>query len=80
MSAAANLARIAALTDIKPAIAIVLGSGLGGFVDTAEDAVTIPYTGLHIQLFVRDFKLIPLSRVIPTGSFESQIPYMDALD
>jgi purine-nucleoside phosphorylase len=46
MSAAANLARIAALTDIKPATAIVLGSGLGDFVDTAEDAVTIPYSEL----------------------------------
>ena len=46
MSAAANLARIAALTDIKPAIAIVLGSGLGGFVESAEDAVTIPYIEL----------------------------------
>ncbi len=46
MSAAANLARIAALTSLKPATAIVLGSGLGGFVDTAEDAVTIPYTEL----------------------------------
>ena len=46
MSAAANLARIAALTDIKPAIAIVLGSGLGGFVEAAEDAVTIAYTEL----------------------------------
>ncbi|HSG94523.1 MAG TPA: purine-nucleoside phosphorylase, partial [Afifellaceae bacterium] len=46
MSAAANLARITALTGLKPAIAIVLGSGLGGFVETAEDAVTIPYTEL----------------------------------
>ncbi len=43
MSADANLNRIAALTDIKPATAIVLGSGLGGFVETTEDAVTIPY-------------------------------------
>lgn len=46
MSAAANLARIAALTSLKPAIAVVLGSGLGGFVDAAEDAVSIPYTEL----------------------------------
>jgi len=43
MSAAANLARITAATDLRPATAIVLGSGLGGFVETAEDAVTIPY-------------------------------------
>jgi purine-nucleoside phosphorylase len=47
VSAAANLARIAALTGIKPATAIVLGSGLGSFVETAEDAVTIPYTELE---------------------------------
>ena len=46
MSAAANLARIAVLTAVKPATAIVLGSGLGGFVESAEDAVTIPYTEL----------------------------------
>ena len=46
MSAAANLARVAALTSLKPAIAVVLGSGLGGFVDTAKDAVSIPYTEL----------------------------------
>jgi len=47
MSAAANLARITALAGLKPATAIVLGSGLGGFVETAEDAVTIPYTELN---------------------------------
>jgi purine-nucleoside phosphorylase len=47
MSAATNLARIAALTDIEPATAIILGSGLGGFAETVEDAVTIPYGDLE---------------------------------
>ena len=43
MSVGANRDRIAAHTDLKPAVAIVLGSGLGGFVETVEGAVTIPY-------------------------------------
>ncbi|MDD7362918.1 MAG: purine-nucleoside phosphorylase [Peptoniphilus sp.] len=30
-------------TDLKPEIGIILGSGLGDFADTVEDAVRIPY-------------------------------------
>lgn len=38
---AANTIR--ALTSAKPRLAVVLGSGLGGFADEFEDAVRIPY-------------------------------------
>ena len=34
------------LTDIKPSIGIILGSGLGPFADTLENAVRIPYDNI----------------------------------
>jgi len=34
---------ICSVTDYRPAIALVLGSGLGDFADTLEEAVRIPY-------------------------------------
>lgn len=36
-------AAIRAATPLSPGIAVVLGSGLGGFADQVEEAVTIPY-------------------------------------
>src|SRR5215510_12817993 len=42
---------IRARTTVEPRIAIVLGSGLGGFADDFEDAVVIPYE--DIPGFVR---------------------------
>ena len=35
---------ICARVSIRPAIGLVLGSGLGGYADTLEDAVRIPYS------------------------------------
>lgn len=40
---AASAEYILSLTDYRPAIGLVLGSGLGDFADTLEDAVRIPY-------------------------------------
>ena len=40
----AAAAYIRALVSIRPAIGLVLGSGLGGYADTLEDAVRIPYS------------------------------------
>lgn len=40
------LARIRAVTDLKPEVALVLGSGLGPLADAIEDGVTIPYPEL----------------------------------
>jgi purine-nucleoside phosphorylase len=37
------LAAIAARTELRPRVGVVLGSGLGGFADAAEGAVEIPY-------------------------------------
>jgi purine-nucleoside phosphorylase len=37
------VAAIRARTDLRPAVGVVLGSGLGGFADAIEDAVEIPY-------------------------------------
>jgi purine-nucleoside phosphorylase len=37
------VAAIRARTDLRPAVGVVLGSGLGGFADAVEDAVEIPY-------------------------------------
>jgi purine-nucleoside phosphorylase len=37
---------IKARTSLRPAIGMVLGSGLGGLVDAVEDAVSIPYGDL----------------------------------
>ena len=34
---------ILAVTTLRPRLAVVLGSGLGGFADELEDAVRIPY-------------------------------------
>lgn len=43
-----NLAIIQSLAPgFKPAMAIVLGSGLGGLVDRLADAITIPYSALQ---------------------------------
>jgi purine-nucleoside phosphorylase len=39
----AAVAAVRARTDAKPAVGVVLGSGLGGFADALEDAVEIPY-------------------------------------
>ncbi len=39
----AAVAAIRARTDAQPRVALVLGSGLGGFADTLTDAVAIPY-------------------------------------
>lgn len=36
-------AAIAALTPLRPAVGVVLGSGLGGFAEEVEDPVEIPY-------------------------------------
>lgn len=38
--------RVAALTDLRPRIAVVLGSGLGDFADGVTDAVRIPFADL----------------------------------
>ncbi len=46
MSAEANRAIIAERTDIRPRLAMVLGSGLGGFVDTIADSEAIGYDEL----------------------------------
>ena len=35
---------ISSRVDIRPTIGLVLGSGLGGYADTLEDAVRIPYS------------------------------------
>lgn len=45
MSAAigAAVSAIVARTDLRPAVGIVLGSGLGGFADAVSDPVEIPY-------------------------------------
>ena len=40
----AAVAYIRAHVSIRPAIGLVLGSGLGGYADTLEDAVRIPYS------------------------------------
>jgi purine-nucleoside phosphorylase len=37
------VAAIGARSDLRPAIGVVLGSGLGGFADAVSDAVEIPY-------------------------------------
>ena len=37
------VATIAARTDVRPEVGVVLGSGLGGFADAVEDRVEIPY-------------------------------------
>ena len=42
---------IRARTNVEPRIAVVLGSGLGGFADDFEEAVAIPYE--EIPGFVR---------------------------
>ena len=42
-----NAAVIRSRTTHAPRIGIVLGSGLGGFVDTVADAVSIPYAELE---------------------------------
>jgi purine-nucleoside phosphorylase len=42
---------IRARINVEPRVAIVLGSGLGGFADDFEDAVAIPYE--EIPGFVR---------------------------
>ncbi len=42
-----NSARIAARTDLKPKVALVLGSGLGGLVETIAGSVHIPYGDLQ---------------------------------
>ncbi len=39
-------ALVRARTDLKPRIGLVLGSGLGAFADTVEDAVRFPFTDL----------------------------------
>ena len=39
----AAIAALAARTDVRPEVGIVLGSGLGSFADAVEDAVEIPY-------------------------------------
>ena len=39
----AAVSAIRTRTTIAPAVGVVLGSGLGGFADTVEDAVEIPY-------------------------------------
>jgi purine-nucleoside phosphorylase len=46
MTAEANRTIIGQRTELKPELAMVLGSGLGAFVETIEDAVTIPYDDL----------------------------------
>ena len=33
-------------TDLRPAIGLILGSGLGDFADTLEDAIRIPYSDI----------------------------------
>ncbi len=43
---AAALARLQELIPFSPGVAMVLGSGLGSLADTAEEAVTIPYSEL----------------------------------
>lgn len=43
----AAAAYIRARTDLKPAIGIVLGSGLGAFAEGIEDAVIIPFSEIH---------------------------------
>jgi purine-nucleoside phosphorylase len=35
---------ISSITEIRPVVAVVLGSGLGAFADELEDAVSIPYS------------------------------------
>ena len=44
--AEANVERIRARASVSPRVAIVLGSGLGGLVDAAEEGVAIPYDTL----------------------------------
>lgn len=46
MSAEANRAIIEARTDIRPVVAMVLGSGLGGFVESISDQTPIGYDEL----------------------------------
>ncbi|HMB46861.1 MAG TPA: purine-nucleoside phosphorylase, partial [Afifellaceae bacterium] len=46
MTAETNCTIIGQRTELKPELAMVLGSGLGAFVETIEDAVTIPYDDL----------------------------------
>jgi purine-nucleoside phosphorylase len=42
----AAVAAIEARADVRPAVGVVLGSGLGGFADAVEDAVEIPYADI----------------------------------
>ncbi|PHM29044.1 hypothetical protein [Xenorhabdus budapestensis] len=37
---------VESMTNIKPTIGIILGSGLGPFADTLRDAVHIPYSNI----------------------------------
>ena len=37
---------IKARTDLRPTIGLVLGSGLGDFADTLDEAVRIPYSNI----------------------------------
>lgn len=49
---AAAAESIAARLDVKPTVALVLGSGLGAYADTLEEAVAIPYDeipGFHVS-------------------------------
>ena len=47
MSAEKNRSIIEQRTALRPKLAMVLGSGLGAFVETIEEAVTIPYDDLE---------------------------------
>ncbi len=38
---------VRAHTDRRPAVALVLGSGLGGYADTLEDRVVVPYASIR---------------------------------
>lgn len=49
------LAAVRAKTSLTPKVALVLGSGLGGFADTIEGATKIPYT---------EIPSMPVSRVV----------------
>lgn len=59
---------IRARTNVEPRIAIVLGSGLGGFADDFEDAVGIPYE--EIPGFVRSTAEGHVGRLV-VGKVES---------
>lgn len=46
---------VRARTDMVPAVALVLGSGLGGFADTLEDKTVVPYG---------DIRSMPVSKIV----------------